>query len=174
MPSLANPSLSSSIKSKEARVLYFAYGSNMHLQQMAARCPESSLFGIGVLPNYRWQTNTRGGGNVVESSQGDAVEGIVFEVSPSDVETLRHHEGVEQGNFVEQTLEVEMRPALDRTLEGRRVNAVIDILAQRDSQPGLADSDALTSNVIQDHEYTRGHGVVGDQEAGHHSQYSHY
>ncbi len=31
---------------------YLAYGSNLNTAQMALRCPEARLFGIGYLDNY--------------------------------------------------------------------------------------------------------------------------
>lgn len=131
----------------EMRQFYFAYGSNMHLQQMATRCPESSVYAIGILHNYKWQTNTRGGGNVVKDSQGDYVEGIVFLVSSSDIETLRQNEGVQQDNFVEKILEVEIRPLQEQSLAGQSTITCCDILAKKNSAsessvPGVSGNAA--------------------------------
>ncbi|PYH97587.1 hypothetical protein BO71DRAFT_121733 [Aspergillus ellipticus CBS 707.79] len=134
--------LSPSPEEPGAGELYFAYGSNMHLQQMAARYPGSTLFAKGILRNYRWQTNTRGGGNVVEGTQDDFVEGVVFTVSPSDVQALRHYEGVAQRNFEEMEFEIEVERFLDTALEGRKATDAAQILAQRATEPeSLADSE---------------------------------
>ena len=35
------------------RPLYFAYGSNINLDQMRYRCPDASVYGQAVLDNYR-------------------------------------------------------------------------------------------------------------------------
>ncbi|KAF2194268.1 hypothetical protein K469DRAFT_195015 [Zopfia rhizophila CBS 207.26] len=131
MSSLSQPSPGS--EESGAGELYFAYGSNMHLQQMAARCGDSTLFAKGILRNYRWQTNSRGGGNVIEGNQEDFVEGIVFTVSPSDVRALRRYEGVEQQIFVERKFDIEVERVLDTALEGRKPADVAKILAQYNS-----------------------------------------
>jgi hypothetical protein len=114
----------------ETSELYFAYGSNMHFKQMASRCGDSTLFGIGVLRGYKWQVNTRGGGNVVVGGPGDSVEGVVFAVSPSDVETLRRYEGVEQGVFEERRLEIQVERIRGgaSSLGGRKTTDVAKIL----------------------------------------------
>ena len=92
MSSLKHPSLGP--QELEAERLYFAYGSNMHLQQMAARCHDSRLFAKGILRGYKWQINSRGGAKMIKGSLKDFVEGIAFTVSPSDVQALRNYEGV--------------------------------------------------------------------------------
>lgn len=32
--------------------IYYAYGSNLNLRQMARRCPTAKLLGTGVIPDY--------------------------------------------------------------------------------------------------------------------------
>ncbi|KAL2016551.1 hypothetical protein VTK56DRAFT_3408 [Thermocarpiscus australiensis] len=127
MSSLSHPSAGS--EDSGPGELYFAYGSNMHLQQMAARCGDSMLFGRGILRNYRWQVNSRGGGNVVAGNPEDFVEGIVFTVSPSDIQALRHYEGVEREVFVERRFQIEVERLQDAALEGRKPADVAKILA---------------------------------------------
>uniref|UniRef100_A0A0D2Y0V7 gamma-glutamylcyclotransferase n=1 Tax=Fusarium oxysporum (strain Fo5176) TaxID=660025 RepID=A0A0D2Y0V7_FUSOF len=58
--------------------LYFAYGSNLWLQQMASRCPESYYVGRAVLLDHRWQINSRGFANVIPCS-GYNVHGLVYQ-----------------------------------------------------------------------------------------------
>ena len=99
--------------------LYFAYGSNMYLPQMAVRCRESTLFARGILRKYRWQTNSLGGGNVVEAGEDDSVEGILFTLPPSDLEILRRYEGIEWGYFVEKEIDVEVEPVSETAQGGR-------------------------------------------------------
>jgi len=72
---------------------YFAYGSNLHLKQMASRCPGSKYIGRAILPHYRWQINQRGFANVVHSD-GSWVEGLVYELSVADERQLDRSEGV--------------------------------------------------------------------------------
>ncbi|KAK5013992.1 hypothetical protein LTR60_003581 [Cryomyces antarcticus] len=45
--------------------LYFGYGSNLWLHQMARRCPDSTYKGIARLEGHRWIINKRGYANVV-------------------------------------------------------------------------------------------------------------
>ncbi|MDC0357983.1 gamma-glutamylcyclotransferase [Oligoflexia bacterium] len=70
--------------------LYFAYGSNMDLEQMQERCPASKVVSVGVLQDYRldfthYATRWNGGvGDVVP--EGDAtVWGLVFELPEEDL-----------------------------------------------------------------------------------------
>ncbi|KAK7755616.1 hypothetical protein SLS62_002225 [Diatrype stigma] len=142
MSSLSPPRPSLLAEEVGSRELYFAYGSNMHLQQMAARCPESTLFGIGILRGYKWQTNSRGGGNVVEGHQEDAVEGILFTLSPSDLEALRPFEGTSWGYFEEQKLGFEVEHLLDSTLEGRKTTEAATVLERYKS--GQMEAPATT------------------------------
>lgn len=126
--------------------LYFAYGSNMHLQQMAARCPDSTLFARGILRNYRWQVSSRGGGNVVRGSQKDSVEGLLFTVSSSNVQALRGYEGVEQQFFVEEILDIQVERLLDKELEGRTPGDVAQILATYSSESDLTSGQPTRSH----------------------------
>lgn len=76
-----------------AQTVYFAFGSNLHLGQMAKRCPESRYLGRGALPGYKWQINTRGYANIFESPS-NTVEGLCFLLSKKDEERLDRCEGV--------------------------------------------------------------------------------
>ncbi|EEP77359.1 predicted protein [Uncinocarpus reesii 1704] len=76
----------------EPRV-YFAFGSNLSLQQMAERCPWSTFLGRGRLQGYRWQINERGYANVVPSP-GNVVEGLCYNLDELDEPRLDKNEGV--------------------------------------------------------------------------------
>ena len=78
--------------------LYFAYGSNMHLHQMAARCQTSVLMGIGRLSGWRWQINERGVANIVESPD-DYIEGVVYDIDKGSKRQLDRSEGVNKGFY---------------------------------------------------------------------------
>ena len=86
-------------------LFYFAYGSNLHVAQMAQRCPDSVFKGRAILPNYRWQINNRGVANVVESA-GDSVEGLVYLVGPKDMKALDRSEGLSRGFYERCHLEI--------------------------------------------------------------------
>src|SRR6478609_7450773 len=77
---------------RAASTLYFAYGSNLHLAQMAHRCPGSVFKGKAILDSYRWQINERGVANVVESGSDHSVEGLLYMIGPKDERTLDRSE----------------------------------------------------------------------------------
>ena len=93
-------------------ILYFAYGSNMHLTQMADRCPGSIFKGKGRLLGYRWQINERGVANIVES-RSNYVEGVIYEIDKGDRRQLDRNEGVGRGYYSAEYLQVQFTPSVD-------------------------------------------------------------
>lgn len=85
--------------------LYFAYGSNMKLAQMEDRCPQSIKIGNVKLFGYRWFINTRAYANIIKS-KGDYVEGVLFEISPTDEDSLDCWEGVHSGSYNKVVLKI--------------------------------------------------------------------
>lgn len=75
------------------RHLYFAYGSNLCVQQMARRCPDARAPRPAVLADHDWLINERGVATV-EPFSGSRVHGVVWEVSDHDLATLDSAEGV--------------------------------------------------------------------------------
>ncbi|KAL4812564.1 hypothetical protein BDW67DRAFT_193562 [Aspergillus spinulosporus] len=141
LPSLSDP---------EPGYLYFAYGSNMHLKQMAQRCPESVIFAKGVLRNYKWQTNSRGGGNVLPGNADDVVQGIVFKTPPCEIEALRQYEGVDKQFFVEKKLVIELQAISNPRLSGQKTADVVRVLAKKDSDHGQHDLSATMRPTSSD------------------------
>ncbi|KAK4178246.1 hypothetical protein QBC36DRAFT_368972 [Triangularia setosa] len=83
--------------------IYFGYGSNLWLDQMARRCPSSPFLGLGRLKNYKWFINSRGYANISHSptyldqsnaSETDEVWGLIYKLTPEDEEMLDINEGV--------------------------------------------------------------------------------
>ncbi|KAI8626749.1 hypothetical protein F5Y19DRAFT_478235 [Xylariaceae sp. FL1651] len=91
---------------REAGSFYFAYGSNLHLAQMANRCPASVFKGKAILSGYRWQINQRGVANVV-ASPDDSVEGLIYLVTPKDERALDRSEGVSKGFYQKRLCKVD-------------------------------------------------------------------
>ena len=83
----------SSLQYCQQERFYFAFGSNLHLGQMAKRCPESRYIGTAKLHDYRFQINQRGFANVLRSP-GDCVEGLVYLLNLTDEARLDKSEGV--------------------------------------------------------------------------------
>lgn len=73
------------------RYLYFAYGSNLNLEQMKARCPDSRIYGPGILYEFKLMFRTH---LDIEKDHRSKVEGTLFEVSERDLENLDRYEGV--------------------------------------------------------------------------------
>ena len=90
--------------------MYFGYGSNLWLDQMTRRCPESKFVGLGLLRGWKWFINNRGYANVVRSPE-DLTYGLVYEISPSDEASLDRSEGVPWA-YTKETMEIELQLAV--------------------------------------------------------------
>lgn len=75
------------------RHLYFAYGSNLCVRQMARRCPDAAQPRPAVLADHDWLINQRGVATV-EPLAGNQVYGVVWQISDGDLATLDSAEGV--------------------------------------------------------------------------------
>lgn len=79
-------------------ILYFAYGSNLDIEQMESRCPSSHVKTKGRLRDYRldfrrYSTGWRGGVADVVKDDGGEVWGIVYELTRADLKQLDAYEG---------------------------------------------------------------------------------
>jgi len=72
---------------------YFAYGSNLWVQQMAQRCPDAIDPRRATLADHDWLINERGVATV-EPFSGSKVHGVVWQLSDRDMATLDSAEGV--------------------------------------------------------------------------------
>ncbi|KAL2076225.1 hypothetical protein VTL71DRAFT_1168 [Oculimacula yallundae] len=127
------------------REFYFAFGSNMHLEQMATRCPDSVIVAISYLKFHRWQINQRGVANVVRSSSpSDEVAGIVFQVSERDIQTLDRNEGISKGFYEKEFLEVELQPLAMNELSWSSTSSAVDFL-RNESRAGHNQTQNLRS-----------------------------
>lgn len=75
------------------RHLYFAYGSNVSIEQMAQRCPDAVDPRPAVLSDHDWLINERGVATV-EPAAGNQVHGVLWQLSEHDLATLDSAEGV--------------------------------------------------------------------------------
>jgi hypothetical protein len=95
MAQRTHTALRDSTRQDDHETIYFAYGSNLSFDQMAARCPKSRFVGCARLNNYRFQINERGFANIVESRcPWHYVEGLCYLLSQRDEEALDRSEGV--------------------------------------------------------------------------------
>jgi len=74
---------------------YLAYGSNLNLRQMAARCPRSEWIGSGELSGYEllYKGSKTGAYLTIEEKDGGKVPVGVFLVTPADEKRLDRYEG---------------------------------------------------------------------------------
>src|SRR6185295_7742918 len=72
---------------------YFAYGSNLNVEQMAARCPDATNPRPATLADHDWLINERGVATV-EPFRGSKVHGVLWQVSDRDLAKLDSAEGV--------------------------------------------------------------------------------
>lgn len=72
--------------------LYFAYGSNLDLEQMAQRCPDAEIVGPVRLENYELRFHGSGFATVAPK-KGSTVHGLVWKITPNCEQSLARYEG---------------------------------------------------------------------------------
>lgn len=79
-----------------AEKLYFAYGSNINLDQMAHRCPDATPLGMVTLPNYELRFRGNNGGHGVATiarCHGAEVCGLLWQLTADCEMSLNRYEG---------------------------------------------------------------------------------
>ena len=74
----------------EEKKYYVAYGSNMNLDQMARRCPNSTVCGTGKIQDYKLQFCTYAD---IEKQEGHSAPCVIWEIADSDWRGLDCYEG---------------------------------------------------------------------------------
>lgn len=74
---------------------YVAYGSNLNISQMARRCPDASIVGKGIIPDYalKYRGSKTGSFATIIPEKGKYVPVVVWRISPSDEKSLDCYEG---------------------------------------------------------------------------------
>ena len=82
------------MKNKHQKI-YLAYGSNLHLGQMAYRCPDAKPLGTAMLQDYQllFRGGNRGAVATVEPKKGHTVPVLLWAISARDERSLDHYEG---------------------------------------------------------------------------------
>lgn len=85
-------------------MLYFAYGSNMHSDQIKERCPSAKLIGKARLDNYQLAFTRKSVKNWpgcgvadIVPAEGKLVWGALFEIGDQDIPALDRLEGYRAG-----------------------------------------------------------------------------
>ncbi len=73
--------------------LYFAYGSNINLDQMARRCPNAVPVMPVMLQNYELSFRGNGGYATVLPKHGAKVHGLLWDLTPACEHALDFYEG---------------------------------------------------------------------------------
>ena len=89
-------------KPEDEKRPYFAFGSNLSLDQMRKRCPGHQLVGIAVLTNHRVVCNKKGDNGLdyyagIVCSPGDEVLGVLYQLTEEDIASLDVSEGCKDG-----------------------------------------------------------------------------
>ena len=105
---------------------YIAYGSNMVQEQMAYRCPDARLIGMGYLPAARLEFYLHA---TVERSQikGAHVPVAVWEISEADEQRLDRYEGY-PSYYIKEERAV-------RTADGSEIKGMIYLMKQVRKEP---------------------------------------
>lgn len=75
--------------------LYIAYGSNLNLTQMAARCPSARVYSTGTLNNWElvYRGNKTNSHATIIRKQNSIIPVLVWEIQPRDEYYLDIYEG---------------------------------------------------------------------------------
>lgn len=115
-------------------MLYFGYASNMDETQMAARCPGAKLVDGAVLADHGFVITSKGYANAA-LSPGDAVFGLLWDITPADEKSLDRYEGLRAGLY--RKLEVGVT-----TTSGQTVRAMAYLASEKTTgrpQPGYLE-----------------------------------
>lgn len=136
-----------SLTSADRRHLYFAYGSNMDVEDLWAWCDRNrrprvdykwiltaSLEHYELCFNY-YSTVRQGGAANIMPRRGGRVHGLLVEVAFDDLVTIRRKEGWPE---TYDEIEVTVRTADDRTFEGVKTYRVVEAKQRPIDQPPTA------------------------------------
>lgn len=101
--------------------LYFAYGSNINLEQMEHRCPDARLVGPVTLEDYELQFRGNGFATVAPR-ESSVVHGLMWKLPPTSEQTLDRYEGYPR-HYIKETVTVQ-------TADGLKIPVMAYIMAE--------------------------------------------
>ena len=106
---------------------YLAYGSNLNIAQMQFRCPDATVVGTAVIPDYEllFKGSLTGAYLTIEPKQGSQVPVGVWEVSLTDEFRLDRYEGFPSFYYKK---EIRISVADNRTGKTRQRDAFVYIM----------------------------------------------
>ena len=122
---------------------YIAYGSNLNLAQMAARCPSATIYSTGRLNNWVLLYRGREGNAhaTIARKKGSYVPVLVWNIEPSDERCLDMYEGYPRYYF-KQTVMVD--------IGGQKKKAMVYImnLRQRPASPSSGYVETIRQGYV--------------------------
>ncbi|MCI8526407.1 MAG: gamma-glutamylcyclotransferase [Oscillospiraceae bacterium] len=115
--------------------LYFAYGSNINLDQMAYRCPEAEAVGPVTLDDYVLLFRGSRAGNGVATiapQEGEQVQGLLWRITPECERALDRYEGY-PSLYTKETVTVSDR-------QGNSFQVMAYIMSERYREPAVPSS----------------------------------
>ena len=91
-----------------AKKLYAAYGSNINLEQMAYRCPHSTVAGTAMLKGYELQFRHHA---TIEPNEESEVPVLLWELDSQDEKFLDRYEG-EPKYYRKENISLELKETL--------------------------------------------------------------
>jgi len=86
-------------------VKYFAYGSNMDVEQMRTRCPGAEMLDQAVVRGASFRINRYGVATIIPSAS--SVYGVLWEISADDERNLSVYEGETTEFYLKESVWVE-------------------------------------------------------------------
>lgn len=133
------------MKMEDNRTLYFAYGSNINLDQMAYRCPQAEAVGRAVLEGYALKFRGSGCATVIPQENGK-VEGLLWKLTEQCEQSLDFYEGVRSGHYDKAYLTVNME-------NGEKASALVYVmnreLEKKPTMPSVAYFNGICDGYKQ-------------------------
>lgn len=131
-------------------IYYFAYGSNMDMEQMRRRCPGAVCIDTAVLHGWKFALDEVGYATIIPEA-GASVPGLLWTLTDADEAALDTYEGVRYNCYEKVTLSVVPKRAYEPTQalayvslraanEGARVQGYLERIVHAAAQAGFGAS----------------------------------
>lgn len=107
-------------------MLYVSYGSNMNLEQMDYRCPNSKVVCNGKLKGWKFVFNVHA--DVIKGKKSDVVPVVVWDIDDRDWARLDMYEGY-PSYYIKETVNVILE-------NGKKEKAIVYVMA--DNRKGIS------------------------------------
>jgi len=92
--------------------LYFAYGSNMNIEQMNQRCPTAKKYANGIIQGWKMIINSKGVATIIRQNNS-VVEGVIWIVFDADIKELDKREGISKNIYKKTYINVKNKHGVD-------------------------------------------------------------